>query len=124
MKKTFSIVVAFILMGVLVTFSCKKEKEELPDNKPDTWEILVYGITDCGLCTDFEDQLDKEDIPYSFFDINTNNERRAEMMVKLGEAGIPSDSIQWPIVDVMVDSISHMFVQPDLEKDVKPLIGM
>lgn len=112
-----------LIISSLITISCKKD-EDPADTTPDNWEIFVYGITDCGLCTSFEADLDKENIPYSFYDINTNNEKRAEMMNKLGAAGIPSDSIQWPIVDVMVNNVSHMLIQPNLDKDVKPLIGM
>ncbi len=124
MKTTINISILLLIIGSIFMFACQKEEDPPPKEEVGEWEIIVYGITDCGLCTDFEDQLDKENIPYSFFDINTNNERRAEMMTKLAAAGISSDDIQWPIVDVMVDSISHMFVQPSLENDVKPLIGM
>ena len=123
MKNNIKLAVLVLIMGSLFTFSCKKE-EDPADTTPDKWEIFVYGITDCGLCTSFEDDLDKENIPYSFYDINTNNEKRAEMMLKLDAAGIPSDSIHWPVVDVMTDGVSHMFIQPDIDKDIKPLIGM
>ncbi len=112
-----------ILSVAVLGVSCKKTTDDDNENQaPDNWEIFVYGLTGCGLCEDFENQLDKEKIPYTFYDINTNNEKRAEMMTKLDSAGIPSDSIHWPVVDVMVDSISHMFIQPKLE-DIKPLIG-
>ena len=104
--------------------ACQKEEDPPPKDDVGEWKIFVYGITDCGLCTNFEKDLDIENIPYSSYDINTNNEKRAEMMTKLEAAGISNDDIQWPVVDVMVDSISHMFIQPSLENDVKPLIGM
>ncbi len=123
-KNKINLVILLLLLGSTLVFSCGKEEEDPADNKPDQWEIIVYGITDCGLCTNFEDELDKEKIPYSFYDINTNNEKRAEMMLKLDSAGIASEDIHWPVVDVIVDHVTHMLIQPDLEKDVKPLIGM
>jgi len=121
MRKIIYISTLIILFSA-ITFSCEKVIDN-PDNTPDNWAIYIYGLTGCHLCTDFEDQLDQENIPYTFYDIDTNNVKRGEMMAKLQTAGIPSDSIQWPVVDVMVDSISHMFIQPDYDKDVKPLIG-
>jgi len=125
-KNRINLVILLLLLGSALVYSCGKENEEdnPADNKPDQWEIIVYGITDCGLCTNFEDELDKEKIPYTFYDINTNNEKRAEMMLKLDAAGIASEDIHWPVVDVIVDHVTHMFIQPDLEKDIKPLIGM
>ena len=121
MKKLIS-VLSIIFIAILITTSCEK-KGDNQDNEPVNFEIFVYGLTGCHLCTDFEDALDQDNIPYTFYDIDTNNTKRAEMMSKLQTAGIPSDSIQWPVVDVMVDSISHMFIQPDYQTEVKPLIG-
>jgi hypothetical protein len=124
MKTLQKLVVLLLVMGSMFAFACQKEEDPPPPEEVGNWEIIVYKITDCGLCTNFEEDLDAAKIPYTAYDINTNNVKRAEMMVKLGEAGIQSEDIQWPVVDVMVDSVSHMFVQPNLEKDVKPLIGM
>lgn len=124
MKAFQKLAILFLVMGSIFTFACNKEEDTPPVKEVGDWEIIVYKITDCGLCTNFEDDLDAENIPYTAYDINTNNVKRAEMMTKLGEAGISSEDIQWPIVDVMVDSVSHMFVQANLERDVKPLIGM
>ena len=123
-NKRINIAILLLLLGSIFVYSCTKEEDPPPDNKPDSWEIIVYGITDCGLCTSFEDKLDQEKIPYTFYDINDNNEKRAEMMHKLDSVGVASEDIHWPVVDVIVDHISHMLIQPDLDKDVKPLIGM
>jgi len=121
MKKVIS-VLSIVFIAILITTSCEKTDDD-QNKEPVNFEIFVYGLTGCHLCTDFEDALDQNNIPYIFYDIDTNNTKRAEMMSKLQVAGIPSDSIQWPVVDVMVDSISHMFIQPDYDTDVKPLIG-
>lgn len=121
MKKLIS-VLSIVFIAILITTSCEKTDDN-QGQEPVNFEIFVYGLTGCHLCTDFEDALDQDNIPYTFYDIDTNNTKRAEMMSKLQVAGIPSDSIQWPVVDVMVDSISHMFIQPDYDTDVKPLIG-
>jgi len=123
-SKRINIAILLLLLVGIFAYSCKKEEDPPPDNKPENWEIIVYGITECGLCTSFEDQLDSENIPYTFYDINTNNEKRAEMMHKLDSVGVASEDIHWPVVDVIVEKVSHMLIQPDLDKDVKPLIGM
>lgn len=124
MKTLQKLSILLFVLASIFTFSCEKEEDTPPVNEVGEWEIIVYKITDCGLCTNFEDDLNAENIPYTAYDINDNNVKRAEMMTKLGEAGIASEDIQWPVVDVMVDSVSHMFVQPNLEKNIKPLIGM
>jgi len=123
-SKRINIAIWLLLLVGIFAYSCKKEETPPPDNKPESWEIIVYGITECGLCTSFENQLDSENIPYTFYDINTNNEKRAEMMHKLDSVGVASEDIHWPVVDVIVEKVSHMLIQPDLDKDVKPLIGM
>ena len=124
--KTLSGILAIILfLGILSSTACQKDDSQ-NDNvkKPESWEIIVYGIPDCGLCSSFKDALDQEGLPYTFYDINTNNEKRAEMMKKLTDAGYTSDDIHWPIVDVIVDGVTHIMIQPDIDKDIKPLIGM
>jgi len=122
MRKSVIFVSVFLLAFIMLTFSCQKTDDN-QNEAPGNWEIIIYGLTGCHLCTDFEDDLKNENIPFTFYDIDTNNVKRAEMMSKLQAAGIPSDSIKWPVVDVMVDSISHMFIQPDYDKDIKTLIG-
>jgi glutaredoxin len=123
MKKIFILSAIILMSGLILTTACSKDEDTNENKEPDSWEVIVYGIPDCGLCSSFKDELDKENIPYTFYDINTNNEKRAEMMEKLTDAGYTSDDIAWPIVDVIVDGVTHIMIQPDIDKDIKPLIG-
>ena len=123
MKTLKHIVGFFVVLLILSSTACNKSDDEEENQEPDSWEVIVYGIPDCGLCSSFKDALDKESIPYTFYDIDSNNEKRAEMMQKLDDAGYTSDDIAWPIVDVIVDGVTHIMIQPDIEKDIKPLIG-
>lgn len=122
MKKFILVFSSILLLVSITSISCKKTDDD--QNNPEVnFKIFIYGLTGCHLCTDFEDDLNQNNISYTFYDIDSNNVKRAEMMNKLQIAGIPPDSIKWPVVDVMIDSLSHMFVQPDYEIDIKPLIG-
>jgi len=114
-----------ILIAVFITlFSCDKKEEEPENTAPQSWGIIVYGVADCIYCSDFEQELDDENIAYTFYDINVDGVKRLEMLDKLAAAGIPNSSIKWPVVDVITDGVSHIFIRPSLEKDVKPLIGL
>lgn len=109
-----------IILAIML-FSCQKQDDN-QNNTSINFDIYIYGILDCHYCNDLENILDQNQIPYIFYDSESNNEKRAEMMAKMQAAGFPPDSIQWPVVDVMIDNISNIFIQPDYETEIKPLI--
>jgi len=108
-----SLILLFIF--ILSFSSFKKTESEEKGKSPEQWEIIIYGISDCIYCTGLEDELDKENNPYTFYDINTNNAKRGEMLDKLAADGIPNSTIHWPVVNVITDGVSHIFIQPSLE---------
>ncbi len=122
MKTKLLTPVILIIIVFTTLYSCKKNKDG-DNSEPVNYNIYIYGITGCHYCTDFEDALKKDGVDYTFYDMDSNNVKRTEMINKLHAASIPENSIKWPVVDVMIDSISHMYIQPDYIKDVKPLIG-
>lgn len=128
MKKAFlSLALIFIGFALLGIVACEKENVKDEDPEPEKpkkeWTIHVYGRPTCGYCSALKSGLDAESIPYLFYDIDTDNEKKSEMWAKLNAAGMGGGSVGLPVVDVVVDNVSHMFIRPNIEEDIKPLIA-
>ncbi|MCF8332471.1 MAG: hypothetical protein K9H84_08475 [Bacteroidales bacterium] len=112
-----------MIMSSLAFISCEKDEESNnnQNNEPE-WEVIVYGRPTCGLCNAFKDAADAEGLEYTFYDIDTNQEKNAEMWDKLNAAGMGGGSITLPVVDALVDGESHMFSNPTVQEvmDVLP----
>ena len=108
MKYLKFLLLSLFLGSTLMFFSCDKEEDD--------YEILIYGRPSCGFCQGFKDDCDPEGLEYTFYDIDTNDEKNTEMWDKLNEAGMGGGNITLPIVDVVVDGESNMFESPDIEE--------
>lgn len=124
MKKLLTVLVIF-MMGISMSLnsSCAKEEEPIVDDPPKkVWTIYVYGSPTCGICSAFKASLDEESIPYTWYDIDSQADKNSEMWAKLNAAGLGGGSVGIPVVDVVVDGVSHVFIRPNRDTDVKPLI--
>jgi glutaredoxin len=118
----------FVLMllatALSIQLACEKEEQKDPDPDPvvKEWTIYVYGRPSCGFCSSFMNGLDAESIPYTFYNIDDEPDKNSEMWSKLNAAGMGGGSVGLPVVDVVVDGESHLFIRPNIGDDIKPLI--
>ena len=61
--------------------------------------MIVYGSATCHYCVDTKVYLIKKNIPFVFYDLDTNPLKIKEMHTKLREANISTASFQIPVVD-------------------------
>ena len=126
MKKLLTLTLFVLMVGTsMMISSCEKkdddQKQEDPPKK--VWTIYIYGRPTCGFCNAFKQSLDDENIPYTFYNVDDEPDKNSEMWQKLNDAGMGGGSVGLPVVDVYVDGVSHIFIRPDRDKDVKPLIS-
>lgn len=62
-------------------------------------EIIVYGSDGCHYCIDTKIFLNKNNISFTYYDIDLNKDKEQEMLSKLSNAKIPIDSFQLPVID-------------------------
>ncbi|MFW6020024.1 MAG: glutaredoxin family protein [Bacteroidales bacterium] len=117
MKYLKFLLLSVFLGSALMFFSCDKEDDDNnQQNAGADYEILIYGRPSCGLCQGFKDDCDAEELDYTFYDIDTDDEKNTEMWDKLNEAGMGGSNITLPIVDVVIEGESNMFESPDIEE--------
>ena len=126
MRKFLLLIMLTTLIGGLsVMTSCKKSteddekvKEEPPKKE---WTILLYGRPSCGICSALKADLNAESIAFTEYDIDTQSDKNSEMWAKLSAIG-HTGSVGLPVVDVIVDGESNVFIRPSVADDIKPLI--
>ncbi|MCK5857328.1 MAG: glutaredoxin family protein [Bacteroidales bacterium] len=124
MKKFLLLIMITTLIGSLsVLSSCKKStddevKEEPPKKE---WTILLYGRPSCGICSALKADLNSANIAFTEYDVDTQSDKNSEMWAKLSSIG-HTGSVGLPVVDVIVDGKSNVFIRPSVEVDIKPLI--
>lgn len=117
-----------VVLGMGVQ-SCNKSNNN-DDDDDDTqpkkvWEIRIFGTPNCGNCTAFKNKLDSESVPYTFLDCTTpvaSENGSAEMIQTISDAGMDMSDMEYPVVNVIVDGVAHVFFLPNYETDIKPLI--
>ena len=127
MKKAIYLLLFAMVATTFATFSsCKKDdnKDDQDQDPQIQWTIYMYGRPSCGFCAGLKNDLDAESIAYTFYDIDNEADKNQEMWDKLNAAGMGGGSVGLPVVDVEVDGTANMFIRPDVETDIKPLIGM
>jgi glutaredoxin len=87
-------------------------------------KVIVYGSAGCHFCEQTQAVLQKNNISFVFFDVDTQVEARREMIIKLKKAGIPLSAIQLPVLDwagkiVMKETDFEQFLK-NIEKLPKP----
>ncbi len=115
MKHTFfSLILLFWLP--LVFISCEKE-EDKPENKSQQYELLVYGRAVCSNCERFLNNCEKNDVSFTYYDIDDDSQKRDEMQQKCWEAGFGSSgSVTLPIVDLILADTSYLFENPSFQE--------
>ncbi|MGM0613565.1 MAG: glutaredoxin family protein [Bacteroidota bacterium] len=115
MKYLKILLLSVFIGSALLFFSCDKEEDDNNQQSPGPdYEILIYGRPSCSNCQGFKDDCDAENLDYTFYDIDNNDDKNSEMWDKLNEAGMGGGNITLPIVDVNVDGESNMFENPDI----------
>jgi len=61
--------------------------------------ILVYGSDECSHCVDFKDQLDSAGLEYTFYDVEKDQSKGDEMLMKVQRTGFQG-YIRFPVVEV------------------------
>jgi glutaredoxin len=122
MKYVKSLLLSLFIISSFSIVSCDKEEDNNNQTNEPQWEMFVYGRPGCGLCTSFKDACDAEGLEYTFYDIDQDDTKKAEMWDKLNAAGMGGGSVTLPVVDVYVDGASNMFLNPSIEevKNVMP----
>ena len=62
--------------------------------------ITLYGREGCGLCKAMRKNLDNAGIAYTFYDVDTDKTKNAEMWKKVRRVNPDSKSIRFPVMDV------------------------
>jgi glutaredoxin len=61
--------------------------------------LLVYGSETCDVCIKTKQFLKENNIPFVFYDIDTNTEKLKEMLLKLRQNNIPTNNLHIPVID-------------------------
>jgi glutaredoxin 3 len=61
-------------------------------------EVKMYSTPTCHFCHMAEDYFKSKDIAYTKYDVSVDTEKRAEMMEKTGQMGVPVIEIGTEIV--------------------------
>jgi glutaredoxin len=88
MRKTF-FTLLFLIGFIQLSFSQETQKKS----------IIVYGSDECHHCIDTKAFLNKNNIEFTFFDIDKNPEALKEMLSKLKKANISTSNLGIPVVD-------------------------
>ena len=125
MKKFFNLLVILsVIAGSVSLNSCTKDEDDTSDDNTQqkNWTIYEYGRPSCGICMALKKDLEDAGIAFTFYNIDDEPDKNSEMWQKLNDAGLGGGSVGLPVVDVMVDGVSHVFIRPDLDTDIRPLI--
>lgn len=69
------------------------------DNLQQQKTIIVYGSDTCHYCMDTKAYLKARKVAFIYFDVDKNQEKQSEMLVKLKKAYIPVSSLSLPVID-------------------------
>jgi glutaredoxin 3 len=61
-------------------------------------EVKMYSTPSCHFCHMAEDYFKSKDIAYTKYDVAADTEKRAEMMEKTGQMGVPVIDIDGEII--------------------------
>lgn len=65
-----------------------------------TKKILFYGSSSCGHCQYFSQNMQKEKIPFQFFDVRKDKSKNTEMWDKVYQVEKNPTSISFPVMDI------------------------
>ncbi len=109
---------SLILLPLLfLLFSCEKEADNKKDNNNKQYEVLIYGRDVCSNCERFINNCDKNNVQYTYYNVDEDSQKRSEMQQKCWEAGFGSSgSVTLPIVDVILSDTSYLFENPSIQE--------
>ncbi|HOO57447.1 MAG TPA: glutaredoxin domain-containing protein [bacterium] len=61
-------------------------------------KVEIYSTATCPFCTAVKDYLDSKAISYTAYDVAEDREKRAEMVEKSGQMGVPVLDINGTII--------------------------
>jgi len=76
-----------------------KQTEASKTEAKDQKSILVYGNVECSHCVEFRDKLDSAGLDYTFYDVEQDQSKADEMLVKVQQTGFQG-YIRLPVVEV------------------------
>lgn len=89
--------VQYSIMGMVIAAACMF----LPFERVySTNSIIMYGSERCGLCMSMKRNLDRENIQYTFYDVNTDSSRNREMWQKVRSVRQGSTSVRFPVMEI------------------------
>ena len=62
--------------------------------------VIVYSISNCPKCSAAKALLKRKEIAFEDFNVQENKEKKQELVQKLENAGISTDEISAPILDI------------------------
>ena len=87
--------VALLAVLSLSALGCPIPPEDFGD-----YTILVYGRPACGFCSALRGELDRRDVEYTYYDIDVDDQARAEMFRRVLEQYPDIINVPLPVVDV------------------------
>lgn len=86
--------IQYFVFFVLFSFFTNAQKQEIKNNSI----IYLYGSSSCHTCIDTKKFLEKENINYIFYDVDTNFEKQREMIDYLRKSNISLKNLNLPAV--------------------------
>lgn len=88
----------FALQSCMVDSNEQKAEASVSEAQPQK-TILVYGSDECSHCVDFKAQLDSAGLEYTFYDVEKDQSKGDEMLLKVQRTGFQG-YIRFPVVEV------------------------
>jgi glutaredoxin len=111
----------YIVFFVLLPFVGKTQtNHETPPNLEKQKTIIIYGSPDCHFCVATKKLFLEHNIPFVFYDIDTNKEALNEMLDKLKKNKISLNNLGIPVVDKYGEIFTNN--EADFEAFLKKLI--
>lgn len=88
----FLLVCLLLFLGVIQGYA----QENTTKNQT---QLIIYGSETCDVCIKTKQFLHEHNIPFVFYDIDTNFEKLKEMLFKLRQNNISTHNLHLPAVD-------------------------
>ncbi|MBD3863987.1 MAG: glutaredoxin 3 [Olleya marilimosa] len=116
--KPFTLITILCLFFVSCNSSQKNDSLVLKD-KQNKKAIIVYGSDTCHYCIDTKSYLEKNNIPYTFFDIDKNEKALQQMLNKLNKAKIDVTNLNIPVIEKNGEIFTNDINFEDFLKKIK-----
>lgn len=72
-------------------------KDSVPVKKSEI--LIMYGSINCHYCIDTKAYLKEKKIPFEFYDIDQDEQKMYEMLLKLNKNGMNTSNVRLPVID-------------------------